>query len=1010
MSARAALLLAGLAVAGCTAPPPEAYTSLGASRSAESRPAGADSRGESCIAQATRPPALDAPVTAAQDVFCGGWTQPSARLFTLRAPATPADLDRLAAGGVWRRQLDERVTCAAAEQTRLVDGTAARLLRCTRRQGGWPHLALVTAGTEGVVVADGIPSALPVMERLARGITAPAAGAGAARSEALQIEVVRLAARAFGSNDIRDYERAMALGQELNMAEDYAGAEDAYRAALAVQERVIGADNPNTAGPLMHLAINLSNQQRFREADLLFERAGRLAGSAADPVVPARLLHYRGLHALNQGRNAEAGELLARGEMLYQGFIPASLLVQGGFDGLSGAELSSPTAQSALMGLAEVRRARATVLARTGDGEEALALNRSARDLLRRVSFDRGAITGRSLRTDAAALGAGDDPQRAGALLEQAAARIGQAAPGQQRSEARTLFLAGQRRLEAGQAELALGNFRAGAEILRDRRLSLEPAQVLAYLDALSAQAGRDAAAAPALQREMFAAAQFAQRGQTVRFVTQSAARLAAGGSDSRAAEAVRRLQDLDRELRELFAERDGMAAGASPAARAELDERISAKLRERDDTESEVAAAAPGYRQLLLGTVSAEDAARVLGPREVMVQILLGDEHGYSLAVRADGNVTARRIAIGDAGAAALVARMRAGVDQPGTVRSFDTAAAHELYTKLFGPVATALEGVEQLTVIPDGPLLSIPFGMLLAEPADPAALGRAAWLIRRHAIAHATSAQAVVTLRNAAPASAAPRAYVGFGDFEPPSAAQLARSFPADRCAQDARLAGGLVRLPGTREEVRIAAQLAGGGAGATTYGAAFTQAALRTAQLDQHRIIHLATHALLPGELSCVQEPSVVLSAAPGAADASSAFLRASQLLDLKLDADLVILSACNTAGPASGLAGTTGSAGEALSGLARSFFYAGARGLLVTHWPAVDQAAAITVADTMRRQEAGADSATALRGAQLVLLDEAGRSLPEFYAHPYYWAGFALIGDGRRGGRPARVAAL
>jgi CHAT domain-containing protein len=69
--------------------------------------------------------------------------------------------------------------------------------------------------------------------------------------------------------------------------------------------------------------------------------------------------------------------------------------------------------------------------------------------------------------------------------------------------------------------------------------------------------------------------------------------------------------------------------------------------------------------------------------------------------------------------------------------------------------------------------------------------------------------------------------------------------------------------------------------------------------------------------------------------------------------------------------------------------------------------VDQAAAITVADTMRRQEAGADSATALRGAQLVLLDEAGRSLPAFYAHPYYWAAFALIGDGRRAA-PPRVA--
>jgi CHAT domain-containing protein/tetratricopeptide (TPR) repeat protein len=1005
LAAAAAALLGA-----CTAPPPEAYTTLGGARAAESRPAGPDARGDACLVQPTRPPALDRPATSGHDVFCGGWTQPAARVFALRGTANGADLDQLAAGGVWRRWLDERVTCAEPERTTLADGTAARLLRCTRRQGGWPHLAMVTSGSEGPVVADGIPSALPVIERLARGIAAPTAGAVAARSEALQLEVVRLASRAFGSGDIRDYERAMALGQELNTAEDYAAAEDAYRAALAVQERVLGAADPNTAGALMHLALNLSNQQRYREADLLFQRATALAPAAADPLARGRLLHYRGLHALNQGRNEEAGELLARAEIAYQGFVPASLLARGSTQDLAGGALSSPTSQSAVMGLAEVRRARATVLARGGSDSEAIALNDSARDLLRRVSFERGTIAGRALRTEAAAR-AGRDPERAAWLLEQAAHRIGQAAPGQQRAEARTLFLAGQRHQQAGRSEAALENFRAAAVILRDRRLSLEPDQVLAYLDALASQAARSPASAAALQREMFAAVQFAQRGQTVRFVTQSAARLAAGAGDGRAGDAVRRLQDLDRELRELFAERDAVASDAGPAARAALDERISARLREREEAESEVAAAAPGYRQLLLGAVSAEDAARVLAEREVMVQILLGARHGYSLAVRHDGSVLARRIELGDAAAAALVARMRAGLDQPASgERAFDTGAAHELYARLLAPVAAALEGAERLTVIPDGPLLSIPFGMLLTDATPAGALVGAPWLIRRHAIVHATSAQAVVTLRNSAPASAAPRAYVGFGDFDPPSAAQLARSFPADRCAEDARLAAGLARLPGTREEVRIAAQFAGAAAGSTTLGPAFTQAALRAAQLGQHRVIHLATHALLPGELSCVQEPSIVVSPARGAPDASSAFLRASQVLDLQLDADLVILSACNTAGPASGLAGASGAAGEALSGLARSFFYAGARGLLVTHWPAVDQAAAITVADTMRRQEAGGDSAASLRGAQLVLLDEAGRGLPAFYAHPYYWAAFALIGDGRRAAAGARVAAL
>ena len=168
MSPRAASIaiavLAGL-LGGCNAPPPEAYANLAGGRSAESRAAGADARGESCLVQAARPPALDQPAVSAEEVFCGGWTQPSARIYQLRGASAPADLDRLAAGGVWRRLLEERVTCGQAEPTRLADGSAARLLRCTRRQGGWPHLALVTAGADGPALADGIPSALPVPRR-----------------------------------------------------------------------------------------------------------------------------------------------------------------------------------------------------------------------------------------------------------------------------------------------------------------------------------------------------------------------------------------------------------------------------------------------------------------------------------------------------------------------------------------------------------------------------------------------------------------------------------------------------------------------------------------------------------------------------------------------------------------------------------------------------------------------------------------------------------------------------
>jgi CHAT domain-containing protein len=160
---------------------------------------------------------------------------------------------------------------------------------------------------------------------------------------------------------------------------------------------------------------------------------------------------------------------------------------------------------------------------------------------------------------------------------------------------------------------------------------------------------------------------------------------------------------------------------------------------------------------------------------------------------------------------------------------------------------------------------------------------------------------------------------------------------------------------------------------------------------AALKQYRVLHFSAHALLPTDLACESEPAIVTSAPPGAPDASGAVLTASDVSTLSLDADAVVLSACNSGGPG-------GTAGESLSGLARAFFYAGARSMLVTHWSVNDQAAALLVADTLRRLRAGGGIAEALRGAELAILDDAGKGLPAAMQHPFYWAPFAVIGEG------------
>ena len=162
----------------------------------------------------------------------------------------------------------------------------------------------------------------------------------------------------------------------------------------------------------------------------------------------------------------------------------------------------------------------------------------------------------------------------------------------------------------------------------------------------------------------------------------------------------------------------------------------------------------------------------------------------------------------------------------------------------------------------------------------------------------------------------------------------------------------------------------------------------------RLKDYRILQFSTHALLPAELRCQSEPAIVTSAPPNAPSASGALLTASAVVNLDLDADLIILSACNSGGPG----GST--AGESLSGLARAFFYAGARSLEVTHWAVNDQVAAFLVADTLRRlrDNPALGVAGSLRDAQLAILADAGKGLPAEIAHPFFWAPFAVIGEG------------
>jgi CHAT domain-containing protein len=172
--------------------------------------------------------------------------------------------------------------------------------------------------------------------------------------------------------------------------------------------------------------------------------------------------------------------------------------------------------------------------------------------------------------------------------------------------------------------------------------------------------------------------------------------------------------------------------------------------------------------------------------------------------------------------------------------------------------------------------------------------------------------------------------------------------------------------------------------------------TVTAVRSAALDRYRVIHFATHGLVAGDLESADgslvEPALVMTPPATASSGDDGLLKASDIVALRLNADLVILSACNTA--AGEHAG-----GEALSGLANAFLYAGARSLLASNWPvASDAAVRITTGMTAAlAADPAIGRAEALRRSISALIDS------EDDAHPSYWAPFSLIGEGGAGRR-------
>jgi CHAT domain-containing protein len=206
-------------------------------------------------------------------------------------------------------------------------------------------------------------------------------------------------------------------------------------------------------------------------------------------------------------------------------------------------------------------------------------------------------------------------------------------------------------------------------------------------------------------------------------------------------------------------------------------------------------------------------------------------------------------------------------------------------------------------------------------------------------------------------------------------------------------------LPRLRETAEEVRYIAIAMGADPVADVFLGEQASESMVRSVLSNRQVIVFATHGLVPGDLNGLTQPALALSSPAVTGEDEDGLLTMGEVLELQLNADWVVLSACNTA--AAGGAGA-----EAVSGLGRAFFYAGAKSLLVTHWPVeTTSAKALTTGIfTLQSTNPSLSRAESLRQSMMSLIDgpgyvdtASGQSVFS-YAHPIFWAPFSIIGDG------------
>ena len=852
--------------------------------------------------------------------------------------------------------------------------------------------------------------------------------------------------KAFGPNSDDASSQLSNLAGVYDWQGKYEDAERLYKRALPIQEKIGGLNSLPVAILLNNLATLYSHQGRHAEAEALYLRARPIYEKVHgnDPWT-AQILSSLASTQQAQGRYAEAEVLRRRSlDIDERAFGQDSAIVGAGLGEigiLREAQGKYPEAEATLRQAVAIMERRtgannfdaARVLDHLGAVLRAQGKHAEAEPALKRALAIRERTLGANhpdvavtLDNLAVLYGASGDDKNALAYSRRAsAAAIARA----------TIGGSGPPDLSGGLVNARAGYFRRHiANLATAARKGLEPL--------------------PALRGEALEMAQRAVQSSTGTAVDQMALRFASG--DGTLASLVRERQDLaaaaranDKLLVDALSRPEGQpnqVAIENVRRQIALSESKIAAVSARLEKEFPDFAALANPKPL-----KADEVQTLLGTDEALMLLLSGGSESYIFVLTRDG-YDWRTIPLGNEAIAQKVALFRRGLEVDALRRGlkrpecseaeaskrglsrgdcdasvagrrdlFDLSRAYELYQVLFGPIEPMIKDKHHLLVVPSGALTALPLHLLVTgKPAVSVPLygdeittatfapyRDAAWLIKRQAVTVLPSVTSLKALRGLTRNDEGSKPMIGFGDpvFNPETdqgaagmQASMARGLATRSFTEFWRgasidrdeLAKALPRLVETSDELKRVAASLGAPTGDIFLREAASETSVKRATLSDYRIVYFATHGLVAGEVKGLAEPSLALTLPRQPSELDDGLLTASEIAQLKLNADWVVLSACNT------IAGDRPGA-EALSGLARAFFYAGARALLVSHWSVDSNAATRLTTSTfdLIRADPKLRRAEALRRAMLAYM--ADTTIP-LNAYPALWGPFEIVGEG------------